>query len=242
MLELYNSPVSTCSQNVRIVLAEKGIDWTDRRISFKDKEHLSEAYLKLNPNGVVPTLVHDGRPVVDSSVINEYLEDLHPEPHLVPTDAYERARMRAWRQYIDEVPTPSIRVPSFNAFVRHIWGPMSEQDFLDFSARLPLRKHFFRRMGPEGFPKHDMDEALEKLRATLERAEASLADGPWLCGDMFTLADISLTPSIVRMEDLGLAHMWSGLPRFADWFRRVQARPSFAIAYYPGTRQLSPSC
>jgi len=97
-------------------------------------------------------------------------------------------------------------------------------------------------MGPEGFRKDDVDEALEKLRATFERAEKSLAAGPWLCGDLFTLADVSLTPSIVRMVDLDLAHMWADLPRFSDWFRRIQARPSFATAYYPGTRQLSPSC
>ena len=242
MLELYNSPVSTCSQKVRIVLAEKGIAWEDRRINFQAQEHLSEAYLRLNPNGVVPTLVHDGRPIVDSSVINEYLEDLFPEPRLVPVDPYERARMRAWRQFIDEVPTSAIRIPSFNAFVRHIWGPMSEEDFRNFTGRMPLRKHFYRKMGPEGFRKDDVDEALEKLRATFERAEKSLSAGPWLCGEMFTLADVSLTPSIVRMVDLDLTHLWADLPRFSDWFRRIQARPSFAIAYYPGTRQLGPAC
>ena len=78
MLELYHSPISTCSQKVRLVLAEKELPWTPREIHFTAREHLSEAYLQLNPNGVVPTLVHDGDPIVNSSVINEYLDDVFP--------------------------------------------------------------------------------------------------------------------------------------------------------------------
>ena len=66
--------------------------------------------------------------------------------------------------------------------------------------------------------------------------QRSLADGPWLIGEELTLADISLVPTVVRMEDIGLAHMWSDLPRVTDWYRRIQARASFAIAYYEGSR------
>jgi len=52
MLELYHAPQSTCSQKVRIVLAEKGLDWTERRINLNANEQLKSEYLKLNPNGV----------------------------------------------------------------------------------------------------------------------------------------------------------------------------------------------
>lgn len=78
MIELYNSPVSTCSRKVRLARAEKNIPWTDRRINFQAREHLSPAYPALNPNGVV--LVHDGRAVIDFSVINEYLDEVFPGP------------------------------------------------------------------------------------------------------------------------------------------------------------------
>jgi glutathione S-transferase len=240
MLELYHAPISTCSQKVRLVLAEKKLAWTAHEISFSKAEHLSPDYLKLNPNGVVPTLVHDGDPIIESSVINEYLDEVFPEASVRPQDAKTLARMRAWRQYIDEVPTPAIRPPSFNAFFVPIWSKMSEQEFFDYTERLPLRKHFYRKMGRAGFSKADMDEALEKLSQTLHRMEASLATGPWLIGEQYTLADISLTPTIVRMEDTGLAPMWEKLRRVAAWYARIKARPNFDVAYMPGSRDLGP--
>ena len=67
MLELYTHPMSPCAQKVRIVLAEKGLDWTKHHISLPDKENLKPEYLKLNPMGVVPTLVDNGVPVIEPS-------------------------------------------------------------------------------------------------------------------------------------------------------------------------------
>jgi glutathione S-transferase len=242
MLALYNSPISTCSQKVRMALAEKDLDWEDRRITFATGEHLSEWYRKLNPNGVVPTLLHDDAVIIDSSVINEYLEDAFPERPLRSADLAERARMRAWRQYIDEVPTVAIRVPSFNAHFVKLVSELSQEQFDAYVDKLPLRKYFYRRMGRTGFSDQDVKDALEQLRQTLERMEESLADGDWLIGDDFSLADISVMPTVVRMEDLGLAHMWRDLPRVTDWYQRLQARPAFATTYYEGTRALGPTC
>ncbi|WP_315831744.1 glutathione S-transferase family protein [Bradyrhizobium prioriisuperbiae] len=242
MLELYHAPISTCSQKVRLVLAEKQLTWTSHVIHFGSGDHLSPEYLKMNPNGVVPTLLDGGDVVIDSTVINEYLEDVYPERPVRPKDPKIAARMRAWRQYIDEVPTPAIRPPSFNAYFVPIWSQMSDQQFFDYTEQLPLRKHFYRKMGRTGFSQADIDEALDKLNQTLQRMEQALTDGPWLIGDHYTLADVSLTPTIVRMEDLGLSTMWSELPRVRDWYARIQARPNFSVAYMPGSRDLGPSC
>ena len=242
MLELYHSPISTCSQKVRMVLAEKALDWTPRHIQFNQGDHLSDWYLKLNPNGVVPTLVHDSKVVTDSTVINEYLDEVFPATPLMPSDAHGRARMRTWRQYIDEVPTPSIRVPSFNAYFVPIWRDLSDAQFFDYTERLPLRKHFYRKMGRGGFSKEEVDAALNRLDQTLARMEASLAETAWIASDQFTLADVSVMPTVVRMEDLGLAHLWAARPRVTDWYRRLQARPAFGVTYMPGSRDLGPSC
>ena len=127
-LELYNAPVSTCSQKVRMVLSEKGLPWIDRTILFERGDHLAEWYLKINPNGVVPTLVHDGHIIADSSVINEYIEDVFPEKPLRPSKPISLAHMRMWRQYIDEVPTEAIRYPSFNAHFVRITAHMSDSN------------------------------------------------------------------------------------------------------------------
>lgn len=243
-LALWNSPISTCSQKVRLVLAEKGLPWEDRRIRFDANEHLADWYLAINPNGVVPTLVHDRTIVPDSSVIGEYLEDVFPNAGtpLRPRDPAAASAVRAWRQFIDEVPTPAIRPPSFNhAFVR-IWAGLDDAAFEAHVSRLPLREHFYRKMGRRGFDDAAITEARERLALTLDRMARTLADGrAYLCGD-YSLADAALTPTLVRMEDIRLASLWDRHRDVAAWYDRIRARPAFAVAYYPGTRDISPAC
>src|SRR5262245_46734755 len=103
MLELYHSGLTTCSKQVRHCLREKGLAYTSRYVELWRYENLSPDYLKLNPNGVVPTLVHDGDAIINSFCINEYIDDAFPEPPLRPTDAKGRARMRYWAWTADEI-------------------------------------------------------------------------------------------------------------------------------------------
>ena len=237
MLTLYHAPHSTCSQKVRICLAEKGVDWEERRVNLATKEQLSPDYLALNPNGVVPTLIHDGTIVLDSSVICEYLDEVFPEPALMPKDPGDRARMRTWMRYIEEVPTVAVRFPSFNmAFLPRFEG-LDEAGFrAEQSDVRPLRKQFYRRMGPSGFSDEDIEAALENTTKTAERMDRELQNGPWLVGDQYTLADIVLAPLIDRMADLGFAQLWADYPSVADWYERIKARPAFQTAFFPGTR------
>lgn len=238
MLELYHALTSTCSQKVRMCLAEKRLDWVDRRVNLAANEHLTPAYLALNPNGVVPTLVHDGKPIVDSSVICEYLDEVFPGPRLTPEDPVQRASMRAWMRFLEEVPTAAIRVPSFHMALAQRFETLDAARFRGEVADIrPLRKHFYRRMGPGGFGREDVEASLDELNRTLERMQAALAGGPWLMGQEFTLADIIVMPAIDRLADLGLAGMWEDhFPRVTEWYARLQARPSFAKTYGPGSR------
>ncbi|MEM6851443.1 MAG: glutathione S-transferase family protein [Pseudomonadota bacterium] len=237
MLALYHSPYSTCSQKVRLCLAEKGLDYEKRDVDLARQEHLTEAYLALNPNGVVPTLVHDDAVVIDSSVICEYLDEVFPETPLSPASAAGRADMRAWMRYSEEVPTTAIRPPSFNKIFAKRLANLPDMTLNELADRMPLRKGFYRRMrGEDGFDDETMRDSLERLGGTLDRMERRLEAGPWLMGDRFTIADIVVIPTIIRMVDLSMEDMWATRPRVADWLARVEARPSFAEAYYPGTR------
>ena len=238
MLTLLHANHSTCSQKVRICLAEKGLDYESRLIDLPALEHLESEYLKLNPNGVVPTLIHDDTVVLDSSVMCEYLDEVFPEPRQTPADPGERARMRAWMRYIEEVPTTAVRYPSFNmAFLTRYEG-LDDQGFLDEQADIrPLRKGFFRRMTRQGFSEAEIQESFERIAQTAQRMDAALAAGPWIMGEAYTLADIVVAPLFDRMADLGFAHLWENdFPRFTDWFARIQARPAFRAAFYPGSR------
>ena len=239
-LQLLHCSFSTCSQKVRLCLAEKRLDFVSIEIDLAAREHLTPAYLALNPNGVVPTLLHDDRPIVDSSVICEFVDETFPEPPLMGTTPMERAQVRAWMRYLEEVPTVAIRVPSFNRIFAGVFADFSDQAFARFTEDMPLRARFYREMGQAGFADERVAEALERLRQTLERAEAALdrgaLAGKWLTGSRFTLADILLIPTVVRMADLGLEALWRDLRRVSDWFARIQERPSFNAAFYPGSR------
>ena len=148
--------------------------------------------------------------------------------------------MRIWRQYIDEVPTPSIRPISFNTFFVPIWSRMTEDEFHAYTERLPLRKHFYRKMGRSGFSEAEIAEANDRLAQTLDRMEAALEDGPWIMGDQYTLADVALTPTLVRLYDCGMAKLWDARPRVAAWYDRIVTRPNFDIAFTPNSRVLGP--
>ncbi len=137
------------------------------------------------------------------------------------------------------MPTASIRVPSFNSAFLYRFEGFPEQQFHEQQADLrPLRKHFYRRMGPRGFNREDVEASIEQISGTIERMEAALIHGPWIMGEMFTLADIGVAPLVDRMADLGLDRLWrhESRPRVADWYRRIQARPSFQKAFPKGAR------
>jgi glutathione S-transferase len=238
MLELYNFAQSTCSLKVRIALAEKELDWVDRRLVSKDNDHLSDWYLKLNPNGVVPTLVHDGVPIVESSVILQYLEDAFPQVPLAPRDPLGLARLRAWLAFVDAVPTPAVRYPSFHyGGLGRKFQNLSPEELAAAARSRPLKQAFYEKMG-RGFSQEDLDRANADIRKTAARMDAMLAQGgPWLLGADYSIADVAVAPLIDRMEDLGFAALWEDdFPRVADWLARMQARPAYQTAYYPGAR------
>jgi glutathione S-transferase len=235
---LYNAPQSTCSQRVRFVLNAKQLPFTEVKLDLLAGDQLKPGYLALNPNGVVPTLDHDGAIVTDSSVIIEYLDEIAPSPqNFTPRDPVARAKMRALMRFIDEMPAAAVRVPTFNLAFLPRFAAMSEQEFVAFAESKPLRKEFMLAMGRTGFPQKDMDAALARLRRTYERMDAELAEsgGPWLGGGDLSLADISVMPAIVRMADLGQDGAWQDLPRVQRWYEAIRAHPAFAPTYYPGS-------
>lgn len=235
---LYNAPQSTCSQRVRYALHAKGQAFEEVKLDLFSGDQLKPDYLAINPNGVVPALVHDGAPVIDSAVILEYLEDILPDASTMrPSGPLEAARLRAMMRFIDEVPTPAIRVPSYNiAFLPHFQA-MTEAEFQALCDSKPLRREFLMRMGRTGFPKSRMDEAVGLLRRGAERMDRWIGEsgGPWVMGEVLSLADVAIMPIIVRMDDIGLGHLWDDLPRVQPWLDRMRGTPAFGPTYYHGS-------
>ena len=235
---LYNAPQSTCSQRVRFVLNAKGQPFEETKLDLLAGDQLKPEYLALNPNGVVPTLDHDGSIVIDSTVIVEYLDEVVPDDaNFTPRDPVKRAAMRALMRFIDEMPAAAVRVPTFNLAFLPRFAAMSEEEFLAFAESKPLRKEFMLTMGRKGFPQKDMDSALARLRRSYERMDDAIEEsgGPWLMGKEITLADVAVMPALVRMSDLQRGGDWADLPRVGKWFDMIRAHPAFKPTYYPGS-------
>ncbi len=170
-LELFNFPASTCSQKVRLCLLEKGLEFTDTILNSGKGEHLTPEYLALNANGVVPTLVHDGNAIVESSVILEYLDEVFPEFSMMPEDFVGKANLRKWLRFFEEVPTPAVRYPSFNMALVQKYEALSEDAFAAVADARPLRRDFYRQMGQDGFTDAEIEKSLSDIRCPHSRHE-----------------------------------------------------------------------
>ncbi len=234
---LYNAPQSTCSQRVRFVLNTKKLPFDEIKLNLLAGDQLKPEYLKLNPNGVVPTLDHDGAIVTDSNVITEYLDDVEPEVSFTPEDPVARAKMRTLMHFIDEMPAAAVRVPTFNLAFLPKFQAMSRDEFIAFAESKPLRREFMLAMGQTGFPQAEMDAAMGRLRRTYERMDAEIekSGGPWLQGREMTLADVSVMPALVRMADLGREGDWADLPRVVRWYENIKSHQAFAPTFYHGS-------
>jgi glutathione S-transferase len=98
-LELFTARVCPYAHRTRLALAEKGIDFELTEIDFKDKP---ERFLKVSLYVKVPAIVHDGVEVYESAIVNEYLDEVFPEPPLMPADPATRALVRVWIDYCDD--------------------------------------------------------------------------------------------------------------------------------------------
>jgi glutathione S-transferase len=235
MIELWHEWNSVHSFKVRVVLAEKELAWTARRVELLKFEHLRPEYLCLNPNGVVPTLVHDGKVVVESSVICQYLDEAFPQPALMPLDPYARAQARTWLKVFDEVAHPAIRQASFELLYRPLLALMPPAEL---EARLashpdPVRAQSFRDAACGAADTAAIREAVLAFRRIIARMDAALERTEWLAGAHYSLADIAMAPFAERLEHLGMGDLSEPFPRARRWSAAVMARPAPASARAP---------
>lgn len=199
MMKLYDYPDCPFAQKVRVVLAEKELEYEKVFVDLRTGEHRQNAeFLKLNPYGKVPVLIDDEVVVYDSTIINEYLEDEYPHPALMPEDSGLRARVRTLEDYCDNSFLPSA------GFVQaELSKPQAEQD----AERLQRYR--------------------TELTRGLKRLEAFLGGKEYLVGD-FSLADVSFVPAILILPRLGV-DVDPNLRGVTAWANRLKARPSVKI-------------
>jgi glutathione S-transferase len=229
-----------------VALAEKDLPWESRHFDLRAGDQQRPEYLKLNPKGVVPTLVHDGLAIRESNVILEYLEDAFPEPSLRPRNPYETAQMRLWLKRFDEghhdIATATLSMGIAFRFQYLEQGPAACRALID-SIPDPIRRKRREDVIYNGIQAAEFRTAIGMWKALLTDMENQLAIHEWLVGENFSTADAAYVPYLTRLEHLEVLDAFTrNRPQVADWFKRVKSRPSYKTAILdwedPGYRKL----
>ena len=233
MLELYHSINSVCAQKIRIALDEKGQKAKDHLMTLRGDQYES-AYLKLNPSGVVPTLIHDGVPITESSLILYYIDDAFPEPPLMPKQPHQRHRVRMYNKLIDEYVHNACTILTFATAFRPAFLKMTPEAWQAEINKTPLKRRaeYKRSVIEHGLNSEFVAEALAHHRKLLSWMADSLESGPYLAGEGFSNADCAVIPYILRLELLKLSGMWERYPAVTEWWVRMRARPSVKAAIF----------
>jgi glutathione S-transferase len=231
-LILYDFGNSVCCQKVRITLRAKGLEWKAIAVDLFKAEQYSPEYRKLNPKGVVPTLVHDGRPVIESTLICEYIDQTFSQaPRLIPADPWLQSRMRLWSKMVDDGLFEGVTEISFSAMFRERMKNMPEEIR---QARFrnvgdPRRTDRFKSTYEHGVQSPFVVHAVAAYERAFKMLEAAFTDGgPWILGADPTLADINLMPLVARLDYLELLDLWTvDRPRVQNWWMHAKAWPFF---------------
>ena len=232
MIELYHNDMSVCAQKVRLVLAEKKLKWEGHHLNLRAGDQQKPEYLELNPNAVVPTLVDAGMVIIESTVISEYLDDAYPEPPLRPKDAVDRARMRLWTKQLDEGVHAATSVVSSAIAFRYQKLAIGMEELARFHQKMPdlnKRERSWENV-TKGIDSRYFPEAVRRFDRLLGDMEAALADGPWLGGKEFSLAETGYAPYITRLDHLQLQFLWDKRPHIPLWYERLMERRAYKEA------------
>lgn len=231
--KLFHNALSASSQKIRLALAEKQLRWDSEEIDLRVGQQHSPAYRQLNPAGVVPTLVHHGEALVESSAILEYLDEVFPDVSLRPADPVARLRMRALIRKLDGIHhaangflTYAILVrPSLRGLDPTRLDTMSAA-MPDVTARVSRREALSMGLEAPAFP-----QAVKTQVVMLDTMNTLLMQADHLAGPSLSLADFTALPYVARLDHMGwTAALIDSRPRLADWFARMRARQAYRDA------------
>ena len=233
MLVLHHAWRSSASRRVRLCLEEKGLAYEGHVVDLAKMEHHAPEYLKINPNGVIPALIHAGRPLYESGTICEYLDEVFPDPPLSPDNAYDRANMRNWVRHVDER-IHNLIIFNWRHQLQKVAEKWTDAELAEHLKKIPSkeRQESWLRVARRPYTEEERAGARAKLVELLDRMEGTLKQTSWLAGQRYTIADIAVVPFVKRIEEeIAPDQMTaSAHPRVAGWWAAIQARPAFARA------------
>lgn len=240
-LEYYYFPSSYWSRNVSLVIAEKGLEPKRHYVDITVNATFEPDYIRINPRGVVPTLVDDGKVVWDGPTIVKHLDARYGET-LCPPDE-DRDGWAVVKQ-LEDMP---MMLFSYAVWVLGKKGEKSK-DILadkivrakDYAGRYPdLADHyarkgaFFETFRAQVYDPAHVEQERTRAAAFLDQLGERVRDGSWLGGDRFGYADCLALSILYRLADLGSVDHWHGNADhpLQGYFERLKARPSFAQVF-----------
>lgn len=199
MNRLYHVPLSPFCRKLRLVLAEKKIEVELIEEKFWDP---SPDFLRRNPAAQVPILRYDGVLFTDSQATAEYLDQVVPEPRLLPSDPLARYEVRRLVQWFDD------------KFHREV------------TANL-LYERVNKKLTGQGYPdSRNVKTGAQKIKYHLDYMAALLDDRRWLAGDVMTLADFTAAAHFSCLDYIRDVD-WNRSAAVKDWYAKIKSRPAF---------------
>jgi len=237
MLEVYTWEPNANSGKPLLCLKEKQVPFTYHYIDMGTREHFSPAFLKINRDGTIPAVVHNGFVMTESTPIMEYIDDAFDGPRLRPADPYWRWRMREVMRYMDNVVAPSLAMLASNRMAAPRFQGADPEELKRELDKIPLpeRRASWEKLMFNKTPQADLEESQRRVAKAIGHFETLLGQTPWLAGDEYSLADINVMATFYglptnyadQVNAEATPHLW-------DWLRRCHARPGLQAAFEMG--------
>lgn len=239
-ITLYHYPKSVCSQKVRLAMEEKGVKYENRVVDIgQPMENYKPWYMRLNPKGVVPTLVNGDDVVTDSFGIINYIDQHLEGQALEPDLSEEQSEMRRWLALGDHLPIHVLTygrggVPGGTQMlekrIKALDGYKNNNPELAelYEAKIESVKSF-----KENAENSDTVAEIEgRAEQLMDELESVLSQREYIAGSTYSLADVIWTVLLARLELLGMASLWenSKRPALAAYYLRMKGRASFKSA------------
>ncbi|HUJ46913.1 MAG TPA: glutathione S-transferase family protein [Rhizomicrobium sp.] len=242
MLTLYHWEPNANSGKPMLALKEKGVDFQSHYLDLLNFDQHKPDYLKINPNGTIPALVHDELMLTESTAIMEYVNDAFPGPKLMPDDPVERQRARWWMRFFDQYFGPSLSMIGWSVFVGPSVRQKDPEELKAAIERIPLKerriawsKAIYNTFSPE-----ELEESRRRVGVGIACLEKALSERPWIAGETYSLGDIN---GFNLGYALPLAQPQAcndeKTPHILKWLRAIYRRPATQETWKMGRTQMA---
>jgi GSH-dependent disulfide-bond oxidoreductase len=242
MLTLYHWEPNANSGKPMLTLAEKGVEYHSHYLDLLKFDQHQPEYLRVNPDGTIPALVHGDRVLTESTPMMEYIDEQFPGPALQPTAARERWRMRWWMRFFDSYFAPSLSMIGWAVFVGPAARQRDPQELRAAIDRIPLesRRIAWRKALFNEFSAAELTESRRRVAFAVGILENHLSEHTWIAGETYSLGDINgfnlgYALPLSQPERCNDAQT----PHIMEWLRRIYERPAAKATWAKGRTQMA---